>query len=160
MEKEEIKKIVKDLRNGRFKLISKEKISEIDLLEISERLKDDSNFDIRQLIDIILLNNINENCDWNIGSVLQHFDYNNIIVALDNVPTNKRGYLYDSIGFCWVLGECPYKNDKVINFLYEVIENGRNPESWWKAAFSLECNKQFKKKLKKLWNNFVGRKFK
>ncbi|MEE1371376.1 MAG: methyltransferase domain-containing protein [Bacilli bacterium] len=138
MEKEEIKKIVKDLRNGRFKLISKEKISEIDLLEISERLKDDSNFDIRQLIDIILLNNINENCDWNIGSVLQHFDYNNIIVALDNVPTNKRGYLYDSIGFCWVLGECPYKNDKVINFLYEVIENGRNPESWWKAAFSLE----------------------
>lgn len=124
MEKEEIKKIVKDLRNGRFKLISKEKISEIDLLEISERLKDDSNFDIRQLIDIILLNNINENCDWNIGSVLQHFDYNNIIVALDNVPTNKRGYLYDSIGFCWVLGECPYKNDKVINFLYEVIENG------------------------------------
>ena len=118
MEKEEIKKIVKDLRNGRFKLISKEKISEIDLLEISERLKDDSNFDIRQLIDIILLNNINENCDWNIGSVLQHFDYNNIIVALDNVPTNKRGYLYDSIGFCWVLGECPYKNDKVINFLY------------------------------------------
>lgn len=41
MEKEEIKKIVKDLRNGRFKLISKEKISEIDLLEISERLKDD-----------------------------------------------------------------------------------------------------------------------
>lgn len=138
MEKEEIKKIVKDLRNGRFKLISKEKISEIDLLEISERLKDYSNFDIRQLIDIILLNNINENCDWNIGSVLQHFDYNNIIVALDNVPTNKRGYLYDSIGFCWVLGECPYKNDKVINFLYEVIENGRNPESWWKAAFSLE----------------------
>lgn len=138
MEKEEIKKIVKDLRNGRFKLISKEKISEIDLLEISERLKDDSNFDIRQLIDIILLNNINENCDWNIGSILQHFDYNNIIGALDNVPTNKRGYLYDSIGFCWVLGECPYKNDKVINFLYEVIENGRNPESWWKAAFSLE----------------------
>lgn len=85
-----------------------------------------------------MLNNINEDCDWNIGSILQHFNYNDIIKALDNILVNKRGYLYDSIGFCWVLGECPYKNDKVINFLYEVIDNGRNPESWWKAAFSLE----------------------
>ena len=69
---------------------------------------------------------------------MQHFDYNDIINSLSSVPANKRGYLYDSIGLCWVLGECPYKNGEVINFLDEVIENGRNPESWWKAAFSLE----------------------
>ena len=138
MRKEEIQRIINDLKVGRFKQISKEKISELDLLNISEGLKAEPGFDVSVLIDIILLNNINENCDWNIGSILQHFDYNNIINTLNNVSTNKRGYLYDSIGFCWMLGECPYKNDKVINFLYEVIENGRNSEAWWKAAFSLE----------------------
>lgn len=138
MEKEELNKIVKDLKQRKFKLISNAKISEKDLYAIAEELKKDSNFCVDELINIILLNSINENCDWNIGSILQHFNYNDIIKALDNVLVNKRGYLYDSIGFCWVLGECPYKNDKVINFLYEVIDNGRNPESWWKAAFSLE----------------------
>lgn len=138
MEKEEIKRIVNDLKIGKFKLISSEKISENDLLDISKRLREDPRFDVSELINIILLNNVNENCDWNIGSILQHFDYNSIIGALDNVPANKRGYLYDSIGLCWVLGECPYKNDKVISFLYVVIYNGRNSESWWKAAFALE----------------------
>lgn len=138
MNEKEIKKIVDELKIGKFKQISKEKISEINLQIISEKLKEEQNFDINELINIILLNNINENCDWNIGSILQHFDYNSIINVLDSISPNKRGYLYDSIGFCWVLGECPYKNDKVISFLYEVIENGRNSESWWKAAFSLE----------------------
>lgn len=138
MEKEELKSIVEELKKGKFELISKEKISEKDLFDISENLKTDLKFGVEDIIDIILKNNVNEDCDWNIGSILQHFNFNDIIKALDNISINKRGYLYDSIGFCWVLGECPYKNDKVINFLYEVIDNGRNPESWWKAAFSLE----------------------
>ena len=138
MEREVVQRIVNDLRNHKFKLLTKEKISETILLYVAEELKKNSSFDVNDLINIILLNNVNENCDWNIGSILQHFDYGSIINSLDNIPINKRGYLYDSIGFCWSLGECPYRDDKVINFLYEVIENGRNPESWWKAAFSLE----------------------
>lgn len=107
------------------------------MLKIAEKLKKE-NFDVSVLINIILHNNINENCDWNIGSILQHFDYNEIISALQNVSLSRRGYLYDSIGFCWALGECPYKNEQVIEFLYEVINNGRNSESWWRAAFALE----------------------
>ena len=138
MKKVDINKIANDLKIGRFRLMSNQKISENDLLEIATILKQDSKFDISTIINIILLNNINENCDWNIGSILQHFNFNDIIKVLDDIPPNRRGYLYDSIGLCWVLGECPYKNDKVINFLYEAIENGRNSESWWKAAFSLE----------------------
>lgn len=134
---EEKLKIVNDLKNGRYKSISKFKISESDLLDISHELKR-SKFDVGVLINIILLNKINENCDWNIGSLLQHFDYNNIILVLQSISLNRRGYLYDSIGFCWALGECPYKNEKVIEFLYEVINNGRNSESWWRAAFALE----------------------
>ena len=137
MKNEEMLKIINDLKLGRHKSISKTKISETDLLNIAERLKEE-HFDISILINIILLNNINENCDWNIGSILQHFDYNKIIGVLQNIESNRRGYLYDSIGFCWALGECPYKNEQVIQFLYEVINNGRNSESWWRAAFALE----------------------
>ena len=137
MKNEEMLKIINDLKLGRYKSISKTKISETDLLNIAEILKEER-FDISILINIILLNNINENCDWNIGSILQHFDYNKIIGVLQNIESNRRGYLYDSIGFCWALGECPYKNEQVIQFLYEVINNGRNSESWWRAAFALE----------------------
>ncbi|MBR2677907.1 MAG: methyltransferase domain-containing protein [Bacilli bacterium] len=137
MEKAQLTKVINDLKKDRFKSITKDKISELDLLYIANKLKDDE-YDVSRLINIILSNTINENCDWNIGSLLQHFDYNDIINALQNTPLNKRGYLYDSIGFCWALGECPYKNEQVIEFLYEVINNGRNSESWWKAAFALE----------------------
>lgn len=138
MKQEEIMNIVNELKVGKFKSISREKISESDLSNISEKLKEEKSFSVDTLINIILLNNINENCDWNIGSILQHFNYNDIINVLHDIAPNRRAYLYDSIGFCWVLGECPYKNNQVINFLYEVIDNGRNPESWWKAAFALE----------------------
>lgn len=135
---QEYSKIAKDLKQGKYRTISKEKISELDLLNISKILKSDKEFNVGTLINIILLNNINENCDWNIGSLLQHFNYNEIINCLDSIAVNRRGYLYDSIGFCWALGECPYKNEKVIEFLYEVINNGRNSESWWRSAFALE----------------------
>lgn len=138
MEKNEMAKIVNELLKGKFKLISQKKISESDLLNISALLKNEKDFTPQILLDIILLNKINEDCDWNIGSLLQHFNYNEIINCLDTVSVNRRGYLYDSIGFCWSLGECPYKNEKVIEFLYEVINNGRNSESWWRAAFALE----------------------
>lgn len=69
MNEKEIKKIVDELKFGKFKQISKEKISESNLQIISEKLKEEENFDINELISIILLNNINENCDWNIGSI-------------------------------------------------------------------------------------------
>lgn len=65
MKKEEIQRIVNDLKVGKFKQISKGKISELDLFNISIGLKSETNFKVGELIDIILANNINENCDWN-----------------------------------------------------------------------------------------------
>lgn len=130
-------KIVNELKRGQTNQISSQKISEQDLLEIASILKAD-NVDVSILIDIILSNKINDECDWNIGSLLQHFDYTSIIGVLKTVSPNKLGYLYESCGFCWAMGECPYKDDKVVDFLHEAINAGRNPESWWKAAFSLE----------------------
>ncbi len=138
MDNEKKLKIVESIKKGSNILLEEYKISESDLLDISNILLQDSNFEVKELIDIILNNPIGENCDWNIGSLLQHFDYSEIVEALLNVKPNKRGYLYDSIGFCWAMGECPYKDDEVIQFLYEVIYNSRNPEAWWRAGFALE----------------------
>lgn len=138
MEKKDILKITEEIRKGNHKVLETEKISEKDLLEIANILKATDEFEVDDLFSLILNNEINENCDWNIGSIVQHFDYTDIIKALNNIKSNKRGYLYDSIGLCWAIGECPYKSEDVIKFLYEVINNGRNPEAWWKAAFSLE----------------------
>ncbi len=101
MEQEKIFKIVSDLKQEKYKQLTTSKISENDLLEIATLLKKDEDYNVNELINIILKNRINENCDWNIGSLLQHFDYIDIIKALDTIPANKRGYLYDSIGFCW-----------------------------------------------------------
>ena len=138
MNDKEITTICDEIKREKYNLLSKKKIDESDLLKIATLLKKDGNFDVSSIINIILHNNINENCDWNIGSILQHFDYNSIVKVLSGIKATQRGYLYDSIGFCWVLGEFPYKNEQVIEFLYEVINNGRNPEAWWRAAFALE----------------------
>lgn len=138
MEKNTVQQVIDELKIGKYNLLSKEKMQENVLLDIATQSILSKDFEVIDLINIILKNNVNENCDWNIGSILQHFDYNDIIKALDTIPVNKRGYLYDSIGFCWALGECPYKNEKVIEFIYEVINNARNSESWWRAAFALE----------------------
>ena len=105
MENEKILEIVNDLKKGKYKYLLTEKISENSLYEIALLLKRDKNFNVGELIDIILKNNINEDCDWNIGSLLQHFDYKEIIAFLEQIPVNKRAYLYDSIGFCWAMGE-------------------------------------------------------
>ena len=138
MNEKQIVEITSEILKGKTNALDKEKISELDLKKISEELKKIPQFEVSCLINIILHNKIGENCDWNIGSLLQHFDYNDIINYLSSIKATMRGYLYDSIGFCWVLGECPYKNEQVIEFLYEVINNGRNPESWWRASFALE----------------------
>ena len=51
------------------------------LLDIATQSILSKDFEVIDLINIILKNNVNENCDWNIGSILQHFDYNDIIKA-------------------------------------------------------------------------------
>ena len=77
----------------------------------------------------------NKNFDWNIGSTIQHFNPNDVLSAFKKVKSN---YLTDSIGLSWVLGEFKLQDQTVIEFLYEVILNGRDSEAWWRAAFSLE----------------------
>lgn len=83
-------------------------------------------------------NSITEACDWNIGSTIQHFNINLIMDSIDNLPMNKRPFLYDSIGISWALGDSNTKNEKVIDFLYEILNYSRNPEAWWRAAFGIE----------------------
>ena len=138
MEEKDILSIVKKLKNKKIECISKDLIPEKDLLLIANHLKNDEEKTLDDLLAIYTNHQVNFNCDWNIGSIIQHFDYNKIIAALKKIPINKRAYLYDSIGLSWMLGECPYKNEYVIDFLYEILNYSRNSEAWWRAAFALE----------------------
>ena len=76
MEKKEVLKICGEIKKEKYSLLSKTKIDELDLQEIATVLQSDEQFNIGNLFNIILHNQINEHCDWNIGSILQHFDYN------------------------------------------------------------------------------------
>ena len=138
MEEKEILSIVKSIKNKKFDCLSNKLIAEKDLLLIANNLKDNEEKNLDNLLSNFTNNQVNFNCDWNIGSIIQHFDYNKIIEALKKIPINKRAFLYDSIGISWMLGECPYKNEYVIDFLYEILNCSRNPEAWWRAAFALE----------------------
>ena len=86
----------------------------------------------------MLNNQINKNFDWNVGSILQHFDAAKVVNILKGVNNVERIYLYDMIGIMWVLGEFKFKDQFVIELLQDTIKYTRNPEVWWRAAFSLE----------------------
>ncbi len=46
-----------------------------------------------------------ENLDWNVGSIVQHFDVSTIVSGLKNISERKRAYLYESKGLVWAFGE-------------------------------------------------------
>lgn len=111
---------------------------EKDLYDIAMLLKDNEYENICILIKHIANNNISESCDWNIGSILQHLDYNLIVQVLKEIPIAKRAYFYESIGLTWCLGEANIRNNYISEFLYDVLNYTRNSEAWWRAAFALE----------------------
>lgn len=97
--------------------------------------------DLEPLKNIIiknLISNIPEfgrNFDWNIGSILQHLETEAVISVL-RVNTDNR--LFNSIGLAWVLGEFRNTNRVITDFLYQIVNNSTDSDSWWRAAFSLE----------------------
>jgi hypothetical protein len=74
--------------------------------------------------------------DWNVGSILQHLECELTISSLQHVENVEA--LYDSIGLAWVLGEYRDSDPFIIGYLRNVVRHAKNPEAWWRAAFSLE----------------------
>ncbi len=104
-------------------------LSENELKLISKLLKESKNLH-EILFELISINpDFGKNYDWNIGSLIQHFDAELIIDALKKIENLPK--YYNSIGLCWVLGELNRKDNHVLNFLYAVLRYSINLEAMW-----------------------------
>lgn len=74
--------------------------------------------------------------DWNVGSILQHFEAKTVIAALDRVADQEK--LLGSSGLAWVLGEFGSCDERIVGLLRLFIDRAGKSEAWWAAALSLE----------------------
>ncbi len=133
--KENIIKVVKDIKKDNFVLLSQRIYSEEELKELAKIIKY-SNKEAELVYSLIFnLTKQNRNYDWNCGSILQHLSIDFIIEALKKLNLLE---LYNSIGLAWVLGEFRNTNRIIVDFLYAIIKNSFDSDAWWRAAFSLE----------------------
>ncbi|ACV33713.1 HEAT repeat domain-containing protein [Accumulibacter sp.] len=81
--------------------------------------------------------NVPRTYDWNCGSLLQHAPAEPLF---SSIPADGalRTRLRESIGLTWCLGQFLLRDQRIIDFLEETVALADNPQSWWRAAFSLE----------------------
>lgn len=133
--KKDLKIICSKIIKGDFSVLAQDIFTESDL-KIIAKIVQNRNKDsllVFNLITSIPLHG--REYDWNIGSILQHFDAQSIIDVLERVQDVR---LHNSIGLSWVLGEFRNTNRVITEFLYNVVKNSTDSDAWWRAAFSLE----------------------
>jgi HEAT repeat protein len=127
--------VFKKIKHEEYEILDQRIFSEADLSALAGLINRGSAGSeiIQNLINKIP--KFGHNFDWNVGSILQHTDGQYTVNVL-RAQTDIK--LFDSIGLAWVLGE--FKNtDRIItDFLYNIVKNTKNPDAWWRAAFSLE----------------------
>ncbi len=123
------------LRNGRLSVLDERLFSEADLKEVAENIKKATSYGtVFRLIDDIP--KWGRTYDWNVGSILQHLDCELTVSSLQHIENIEA--LYESIGLAWVLGEFRSHSPFIVDYLYKVVRSAKDPEAWWRAAFSLE----------------------
>lgn len=111
-------------------------LSENDLAIISEIIKKKRNSH-KYLLDLVaLIPEFSKSFDWNMGSILQHFDPEIIIDTFKKIENLPK--YYNSIGLVWVLGEIGLKDQFVLDFLHNTLRCSTNSDVAWRAAFSIE----------------------
>lgn len=73
--------------------------------------------------------------DWNVGSLLQHWDP---VVVSDILSQIRQPELLDSIGMTWGLGQLKSTARSIVDFLRASVRSAENSDAWWRAAYSLE----------------------
>ncbi len=130
--------IIEDLRSGNFVPLSSSYFSEEKLKELAKILRAESLFIqiISQLFQCFE-REFSREFDWNCGSLIQHADPE-IVFSQIPVDDSLRSKLQNSIGLTWCLGQFHLRDQRAVDFLEEAVERATNPQSWWRAAFSLE----------------------
>ena len=78
--------------------------------------------------------NYGKNYDWNVGSIFQHIHPNKIFIEFKKFDSRK---FLDSIGLSWVFGEFNLKDEFILNYLYDILNESKNESAWWRAGFSI-----------------------
>ena len=135
------KEIIEELMQQKFECLCNEVLTEEYIKTLSIKLFSTTAKCEKYTISIIeyfIENSVNKAYDWNMGSFLQYVEPYYISEAIRKLDSNKKAFLFDSIGVTWVLGENKTKDTNIINFLKDSIKYSRNPKAWWRAAISLE----------------------
>jgi hypothetical protein len=123
------------LRSGSYAALDEQMLAEPVLKRIADEIKKTDSFGtLFHLIDEIPRRG--NNFDWNVGGILQHFEADGILSAMQLVGDGST--LYDSVGVAWVIGQKRNRNAPFVNHLYATIEHAKSSDAWWQAAFSLE----------------------
>jgi len=130
---------IKEIKLRTYSEYKSRMFSESELLSLANEILENEQ-DIEKVVknlltDFSIEKTYNKNFDWNIGSTIQHFNPNSVLVAFKNVDSFS---LLNSIGLSWVFGEFRLKDPSIIRYLYDVILKSSNSDAWWRAAFSLE----------------------
>lgn len=126
----------KNFLNGDLEYLDREILSEQRLVEIAhdiDQLEERTPF-IKGLI--LSLPKFNRVYDWNIGSIIRHFESSLIIDVLKSIDDWNR--FYSSIGLVWVLGEYNNHHPIIVEFLQNALKKTKDSDVWWRSAFSLE----------------------
>lgn len=126
----------KNFLNGDLQYLDSEIFSEHRLFEISkdiDLLEDRLSFIKGLILSIPKFGRI---YDWNIGSIIRHFESSLIIDILKSIDDWNR--FYGSIGLVWVLGEYNNHHPIIIEFLQNTLKKTKDSDVWWRSAFSLE----------------------
>lgn len=131
--------IFEQLQRDNFSVLSDKYYSERVLKCLAELLINDSASKyMLSFLEYMTSYQFDANLDWNVGSIVQHFDVPTIASGLKSISERKRAYLYESKGLVWAVGEKNTKDQTIIDFLYEVLNYAKSSESWWMSAFALE----------------------
>ena len=63
------KKLFNEILNEKIEILSEKRYDEKTLKATAEYLKAEESINIERLLNLIINNNINQTCDWNIGSI-------------------------------------------------------------------------------------------
>ena len=131
--------IFEQLQKDNLSVLSDKYYSERVLKCLAEKLINDSASKyMLSFLEYMTNYQFDENLDWNVGSIVQHFDVPTIAGGLKTISERKRAYLYESKGLVWAVGEKNTKDQTMVDFLYEVLNYAKSSESWWMSAFALE----------------------
>lgn len=123
------------LREGDFAALDESVLSDDEQARLAGKIKSEAAFgEVFHLIDALPAHG--KTYDWNVGGMLQHFDADLVISAVQHVGSSTA--LHESVGLSWAFGQFRNRHQSVVDHLYATVRQARDAEAWWQAAFSLE----------------------